>query len=83
MKCSKNHMGYSSCERCKVYGVYYMDRVVFLDGNYTERSDTYFRAIIDKHHHKGVSLSENIPGFDMITGFPLDYIHLICLGVVI
>ena len=82
VKCTKNHKGYSSCERCKVYGEYYMGRVGFFGGDCTARNGASFRAKIDEHLHKGVSLLEKIPRFNMITGFPLDYLHLICLGVV-
>lgn len=32
--------------------------------------------------HNGVSILENIPNLGMITNFPLEYMHLICLGVV-
>ena len=32
--------------------------------------------------HKGTSVLEKWPHFDMVHGFPLDYMHLVCLGVV-
>ena len=46
------------------------------------RSDASFRARADEEHHIGTSVLENLIGFDMVNNFPLDYMHLVCLGVV-
>lgn len=35
-----------------------------------------------KNHHSGVWNIKNIPGIDIIDFFPLDYMHLIFLGVI-
>ncbi|XP_076666305.1 uncharacterized protein LOC143367920 [Andrena cerasifolii] len=46
------------------------------------RTDVDFRSKTDKEHHNGTSIIEKISGIHMINSFPLDYMHLICLGVV-
>lgn len=37
---------------------------------------------MNSEYHNGVSILEDIPNLDMVTNFPLEYMHLICLGVV-
>ncbi|EFN64455.1 hypothetical protein EAG_07646, partial [Camponotus floridanus] len=77
------HMGYYSCTKCCEEGTYINNRVCFPNTNHLRlRTDTDFRLKVQEDHHKGTSLLEQIPGLDMIKSFPLDYMHLICLGVV-
>lgn len=77
------HSGYDSCSKCKIKGVYMERRVCFPDiENFTLRNDSDFRTKVDENHHTGTSVLEMIPGIDMIKDFPLDYMHLVCLGVV-
>ena len=45
------------------------------------RTDESFRAGSDDHHHNSISPLEDIESLDMIFDFPLDYLHLVCLGV--
>ena len=83
IKCIKNHSGFCCCERCVVHGEFH-GRVVFLENDSPERTDDSFRNQLDnKDHHKDVkSYLETMRGLDMIKSFPLDYMHLVCLGVV-
>ena len=56
--------------------------MIFINIDCPARCNTSFRNQTDKEHHKGVSILETIPNFDMVTGFVLDYMHLVLLGVV-
>lgn len=78
----KGHSGYSSCTKCSQEGEYFCGRVCFPDLNFTKRTDLDFLAKTDSDHHTGTSILEKIPGFRPVTDVPLDYMHLICLGVV-
>lgn len=77
------HMGYCSCTKCYEEGTYINNRVCFPNTNHLRlRTDSCYRLKVQEDHHNGTSLLEQIPGLDMIKSFPLDYMHLICLGVV-
>lgn len=84
IKCIKNHTGYSSCTKCYIEGDYIENRVCFPNANENSRlrTDLEFRSKLDENHHNGTSIIEKIPGIDMVQSFPLDYMHLVCLGVV-
>lgn len=78
----KRHSGYSSCTKCSQEGEYFCGTICFPDLNFTKRTDLYFLSKIDSDHHTRTSILEKIPGFRPVTDVPLDYTHLICLGVV-
>lgn len=81
--CTKGHSGYYSCTKCYEKGTRINDRTCFLNiDNLTLRSDSEFRSKHQPHHHVGTSILESILNIDMIRDVPLDYMHLICLGVV-
>lgn len=83
IKCTKGHTGYSSCSKCYTEGEYIENRVCFPDHkNINLRTDFDFRSQKQKNHHTGTSIIQNIPHINMISSFPLDYMHLVCLGVV-
>lgn len=72
-----------SCSKCEIEGIYNTNGVSFPQtSNLIKRSDSGFRQKTQEEHHTGTSIIENIPDVDMIYSFPLDYMHLICLGVV-
>ena len=76
------HNAKRGCERCHQEGKIVLNRMTFSNvNNATLRTNDSFRCGFDKRHHKEESpiLCLNI---DMIKGFPLDYMHLVCLGVV-
>lgn len=81
IKCIKGHSGYSACERCTEYGVHVDGRVTFPNIRAPLRSDESFVAQSDYDHHTGLSPFLEL-GIGMVSCFPLDYMHLICLGVV-
>lgn len=80
LKCTKTHSGYSSCDKCIEPGEYYKNKVVFTSETAQKRTDDSFRKQIDDDHHHGLSPLIDLP-IDLITSFPTDYMHNICLGV--
>ncbi|XP_031328433.1 uncharacterized protein LOC116159566 isoform X1 [Photinus pyralis] len=81
LKCIKSHSGYSSCDKCTVAGDYYNGRVILKELDCPKRTDESFCNKVDEDHHTGDSplLKLNI---GMVTAFPTDYMHCVCLGVV-
>jgi hypothetical protein len=81
----KGHGGYAACERCEVYGKRITcpnQHIIYPDPDSIERSDQSFRQQQQKEHHVNLSPLLNIqPPIDMIYAFPLDYMHMCCLGV--
>lgn len=83
IKYTKGHTGYYSCTKCHIRGSSVASTTCFPDSDQIPlRTHIDFVLQIARKHHKGTSIIENIPGIDMINSFPLDYMHLICLGVV-
>lgn len=81
IKCVKSHGGYSACEKCVEEGEYYKGRVVFPGIKSALRTDKSFREQFDERHHLGMSPLLQLLGIDMVTSFPIDYMHAVCLGV--
>lgn len=77
--CTKGHNGYFGCHKCIVEGDYLNHRMLFLNHNCSLRTDESFNLRKNPEHHTGISLFEKIQ-LPMVTTFPLDYMHLICLG---
>ena len=80
IKCIKGHTGYSSCERCEVRGQKGQGSIIFPELHATKRTDESFKEQTDANHHKDKSPLLEL-GIGLVTKFPLDYMHLICLGV--
>lgn len=70
---------YYGCEKCVIKGTW-MGRVVFNKSDCEKRTNEGFLSQRDANHHMGTSPFVEI-GFGLVTGVPLDYMHLICLGV--
>ena len=79
IKATKGHGGYHGCDKCEQNGEYH-GRMTFLETNAVKRTDESFRNQSDKEHHIG-NLSLCRLELNMISQFPLDYMHLVCLGV--
>lgn len=79
IKCIKSHGGYSSCDKCCDSGEYH-GRVVFLETNATRPTDKSFELQQDEDHHLTVSPLINL-GIGLVSTFPIDYMHAVCLGV--
>lgn len=85
LKCIKPHTGYSCCERCVVGGEYFANRMTFPYNQNapppTKRTDTSFAVQEDEEHHLNVSPLTQVPKLGLVSNFALDYMHLVCLGV--
>lgn len=80
LKCIKGHGGYSCCEKCTVVGNRILGRVIYKDLTAPRRTDATFELQIDKDHHTGKSPLVEL-GIGLVSTFPIDYMHNICLGV--
>lgn len=81
LKCIVGHTGYYACERCLIKGVW-NGRVTFnFHELYPLRTDEEFADLQYPDHQKGTSPLTN-HGISCVKRFPLDYMHLVCLGVV-
>ena len=79
MKCVKSHSGYAGYDKCCQRGVW-DGKITYPETDCPLRSDISFRQMLDKEHHLGVSPFINLY-IGMVSCFPLDYMHLVCLGV--
>ena len=77
----KGHTGYSSCTRCKVEGNYIANRMTFYSKNCQTRTHEDFLRREDEEYQTGKTSLINIPGLHFVNSFCLDYLHLVCLGV--
>lgn len=77
--CTKGYNAYFGCNKCIAEGDYENRRMLFLDQNCPLRTDESFKLRKNPEHHTGISIFEKIP-LPMVTTFPLDYMHLVCLG---
>lgn len=78
----KGHAGYYSCSKCTAEGEYINGRMCFPETNFTKRTNEDFRNQTDEHHHIGETILTRISDMDLISIVPLDYMHLVLLGVV-
>lgn len=77
----KAFSGYSSCTKCCVEGDFRKNRVCFLEINARKRTDEEFVNQTDDRYHLGRSILADIPNLGLVTNVVLDYLHVICLGV--
>ncbi|XP_029162883.1 uncharacterized protein LOC114934364 [Nylanderia fulva] len=77
---TKGHTGYFSCPKCIQEGDFVHNRVVFPQTHNTLRTDDAFKNRAQPEHHTGDSILEKLH-IGMISQIPLDYMHLVCLGV--
>ncbi len=81
LKCIKGHTSYESCERCLIRGARVEGRIVFSEQECTSRTDDGFSRVEYRNHQTDVSpfIAAGIP---CVSSFVLDYMHMVCLGVV-
>ena len=76
----KCHSGFASCEKCTVHGEFYVGKVIFPSTDAPLRTDESFKCMADEDHHvMSCPLDPLDVGF--VSKFGLDYLHLVCLGV--
>jgi hypothetical protein len=80
LKNVKGHNAYHGCERCTQVGVW-NGKMTFPSVNAPKRSNVAFNELLDSDHHLGQSPLNEL-GIGMVSQFVLDYMHLVCLGVV-
>lgn len=81
--CTKGHTGFYSCTKCTVHGKYneQYKRVCFPSEIGQLRTHKDFIDHVQEEHHVNHTILEEIPHFDIVDDIPLDYMHLVCLGV--
>jgi len=81
---TKDHVGYYSCPRCTVEGERINNTMCFLGTNFRKRTHLDFINRIDDDHHIGntISILTEIPYINMVDDLSIDYMHLVCLGIV-
>lgn len=77
---TKGHTGHFSCSKCLQEGDFVHNRVVYPEINNTLRTDETFRSRIQAEHHTGDSVLEKL-SIGMVSQISLDYMHLVCLGI--
>jgi len=77
----KGHNAYYGCDKCKQEGKYIKNRMTFPNTENPLRTDEEFCQMIDEDHHKDVTPLHEICDY-LVTGCVIDYMHLLCLGVV-
>jgi len=82
VKCIKGHNGYNACKRCIQDGMYIERRMTYPEVDAKLRTDAEFSLCHREEHHTAVSPFSELHTVGCVTNFPLDYMHLVCLGVV-
>jgi hypothetical protein len=77
LKNTTGHSGYYACERCITKGVYSHGAVHFIETDCPLRHDLDIQQV---EHFRGQTPLTTM-GIGLVTQFPLDYMHLACLGV--
>lgn len=81
----KGHSGYFSCTKCLHEGEYCINHVCFPydeNGNEKRNHEDYVMMKNEQYHvSPTISCLALIPNINIVDLFPLDYMHLVCLGV--
>ncbi|CAN8026464.1 unnamed protein product [Ixodes persulcatus] len=80
LKCIKGHTAYYGCEKCSQKGKHDGKKVTFPDIDAPLRTDEDFTNQVNADHHHAVSPLSAL-GVGLVSCFPLEYMHLVCLGV--
>lgn len=82
LKGISNYNAYNGCEKCTVHGKY-IGRITFPECDASKREDTDFVSFYEGNGNEHISIKSPLIelGFGMVSQFPLDYMHLVCLGV--
>jgi hypothetical protein len=81
LKCVKMHNSYFGCDRCTAKGAWIEGRVTYPELDAPLRTNIGFSQNQYTEHQCGISpLNDICP--ELVTRCSLDYMHLVCLGVV-
>ena len=75
----KSYSGYPGCDTCIKSGVW-NGKMTFPEKDATLRTDASFDEMRDEEHHNGPTLFAGTQ-IQIVSQFPIDYMHLVCLGV--
>lgn len=80
-KGTKSYNGYSGCDFCRTEGLYLKDemKMTFPERNAPLRTNDDFDKFEEVGHQ--LNISPLVGVVKMVSSFPPDYLHLICLGV--
>lgn len=80
LQCVKGHSGYNACPYCTIHGEYIHNKVVFpyLAAGHAERTDDKYMSSSENNQ---LSRSPLVEVVSLKTGFPPEYMHLVCLGI--
>ena len=82
VRSSKGHTGFFCCHKCHLKGVTYQGRMTFPQFDAPARLDSdNLEELNDDQHFTGFS-PFSLLSVGMVTQFPHDYMHVVCLGVV-
>ena len=83
VKQTTQYSGYEGCDKCTTRGTW-IGKMTFQSLDDPLRTDTAFRNRDHSGHHKGLSPFQTLrpDAINMVSGFPLDYMHQTCLGLV-
>ncbi|XP_072757489.1 uncharacterized protein [Anoplolepis gracilipes] len=81
--CIKGHTGYSSCTKYITEGEYIKNRICFPQTDAPLRTnEDFIQKVDDNYHNSDVTCSLlKIPHFKPVIKVPLDYMYLVCLGI--
>ncbi|KAG7470152.1 hypothetical protein MATL_G00136460 [Megalops atlanticus] len=77
----KSHNSYYGCERCAQEGVWSNNRMNYPETNAASRTDESFKAQLHSDHHRDGESALIRINIGMVSQFVLDFMHLVCLGV--
>jgi hypothetical protein len=83
IRCSVPYNAYFGCDKCTQKGKW-KGRIIYPRTKAPLRTDHSYRNKFHIEHHNKMYLDcplFQIIGLDMVTSFPLDYLHLVLLGV--
>lgn len=81
VKNTKAHNAYHGWDKCCQPGSYFNNRMTYPENDFALRTDGSFSDRLDEdHHHDGPHGFSGLD-FGMVSRFPLDYMHVACLGV--
>lgn len=77
----KGHGGYFSCTKCTVRGTTVCGKRVFTELDCALRTNEDTINMVDSNYRQCDTILTKIPGIDFVKSIVLDYLHLVCLGV--